>query len=107
MKTLLTAAIAPAPNSSAAKPGAAPGAPARDPELWATAKKFETVFVAEMLKQAKIGDVSGGFAGGYGADAYRSFLVDAYAEAATSQQSFGLAETLYAQLRAKVGVDGP
>jgi flagellar protein FlgJ len=73
-----------------------------NPALWETAQKFETVFVAQMLKQAKIGEHAGAFSGGYAADTYRSFLVDEYAKAATQSQSFGLAEALYKQMSEKV-----
>lgn len=89
-------------TGAADKPSKTDDSGGRDPKIWEVAKKFETAFISEMLKQAKVGETSGSFSGGYGASTYQSFLVDAYAKAATDQTSFGLAETLYTQLRAKV-----
>lgn len=74
--------------------------------LWTAARDFETAYVAEMLKFARIGEEQGAFSGGYGAAAYRSFMVDAYADAMTEQHAFGLAEAVYATLRDRVGGDG-
>lgn len=96
----MTDAVAALSTPSAAPRAAAATTAERDPRLWAKAKEFEAVFLSEMFKQAKIGAVDGPFSGGYGAETYRSFLVDAYADAASAQRSFGLAEALYTQMRA-------
>lgn len=89
------------PATSAKTPQAGAQANAEDPALREAARQFEQVFIAQMLKQAKLGETSGSFTGGYGEDAFRSFMVDEYAEALTQSQSFGLADKIYAQLKEK------
>lgn len=74
---------------------------AEDKALREVAREFEQVFIAQMLKQAKIGENNSAFSGGYGEEAYQSFLVDEYAGALTRAESFGLAEHIYAQLKEK------
>lgn len=88
-------------SASAARTDAGPSQQ-RDEDLWTAAKRFEAAFLAEMLKTAGVVAEKGAFAGGYGADAYRSFLADAYAESAVETSSFGLADALYRQMSEKV-----
>lgn len=73
-------------------------------QLWETAKAFEAAFIAEMLKHADLGETGGAFTGGHGEEAFRSFLVDEYANALSQSSDFGLAEKLYADLKQKVAV---
>ena len=59
------------------------------------AKALETRFVTEMLKSAKVGEVSGPFDQGVGADQFSSFLRDTYAEQVVEKGGFGLAQSLF------------
>lgn len=98
--TLQTSALA----GSALAPGRpAPAPAADDAALREAAREFEQVFIAQMLKQAKLGEAGGAFTGGYGEDAFKSFMIDEYAEALTRAESFGLADKIYAQLKEKAG----
>lgn len=92
--------------TSAALDAPKPEAPGATDPLRAAAEKFETMFVAEMLKAAKVGEVKGPFTGGYGEEAFRSFLLREYAEAITQQGSFGIADQLYRSLQEKVASHG-
>lgn len=76
-----------------------------DDALRETAKQFEVMFIAEMLKSAKVGEAKGPFTGGHGEEAFRSFLVREYAQSVSDQGSFGLADTIYRQLKEKVAAD--
>lgn len=75
---------------------------AEDPELWRTAKAFETAFMAEMLKYSGLAETSESFSGGYGEDAFKSFMIEAYAESLTDSDALGLAKSIYAELKNKV-----
>ncbi len=70
------------------------------------AESFEMMFIAEMLKAAKVGETDGPFTGGFGEEAFRSFLVREYADAVAEQGGFGLAEQIYRELQQKVAVHG-
>ncbi|MEM9705450.1 MAG: rod-binding protein [Pseudomonadota bacterium] len=70
----------------------------RDRELMETAKEFESVFIAEMLKHSGLTEAIASD-GGAGGDAFSSFLVQEYAQALSEQGGFGLAETIYRQLK--------
>ena len=78
---------------------------AEDKALRDAARQFEQVFIAQMLKQAKVGETNGSFSGGYGEDAFKSFMIDEYAEALSTAGSFGLAEKIYNQLKEKAQAD--
>lgn len=78
---------------------------AQSGRLHAAAAEFEKTFLAEMLKNAGLDDAVASADSGFGADAYRSFLVDAYAGALAEQNSFGFAESLYESLRARLTAD--
>ena len=80
---------------------AAPGGDVDDAGLREAARQFEQVFIAEMLKQARIGENNSAFSGGHGEEAFRSFLVNGYAEQLSTAETFGLAEHIYAQLKEK------
>lgn len=82
---------------------AAPNARAagEDPSLREAAERFEQVFIGEMLKRSGLAETVGAFGGGYGEEAFKSFLIDEYAEQLSNRESFGLADHIYAQLKQK------
>ena len=96
-------------NAQSAVNAAGAGSKARigddDSALREVARQFEQVFIAQMLKQAKLGEASGPFSGGHGEDAFKSFLIDEHAKALTQSESFGLADKIYAQLKEKARAD--
>ena len=94
-----------APGGAAIPKAATNANGAEDPALREAARRFEQVFIAQMLKQAKLGENNSSFSGGYGEDAFRSFMVDEYAAALTKAESFGLADQIYAQLKQKADAD--
>lgn len=94
-------AIALSPRTAAASRSL----PNDDEALRAVAKEFEKVFVAQMLKQANLLENNSSFSGGYGEEAFHSFLIDEYAGAMTDSHSFGLAERIYDQLKQKAQAD--
>lgn len=100
----MTPSIPAAPGENTLSPLGAARAHSKeveDPALREAARQFEQVFIAQMLKQAKLGENNGPFSGGYGEDAFKSFMIDEYAEAMTRAQSFGLADKIYSQLKEK------
>lgn len=70
----------------------------RDPELLALARSLEATFLAEMLKNAGLGEARDAFGGGAGEDHFASLLVQHQAEVLSSSQSIGLAEAIYRSL---------
>lgn len=88
--------------------GSASGAPAetisqkpiadRELELRQSAKEFESVFVAEMLRHAGLDSALSGDSG-LGGEAFSSLLIDRYAEEIVEKGGFGFAEQIYRQLR--------
>lgn len=95
-----------ADRAASAQTDAASASNAQDDALRAVAKEFETMFIAEMLKAAKVGETKGPFTGGHGEEAFRSFLVREYAGAISDQGGFGLADQLYQELKEKVAANG-
>lgn len=83
-----------------------PSAEADDAALLEAAQAFEKIFLAEMLKHAEVDAVPSGFSGGYGEEAFRSFLLAERAEALSASSDFGLAEAIYAQLKEKAADHG-
>ena len=70
--------------------------------LRSTSREFEKMFVAEMLRLTELGGAAAGeFSGGFGEEAFRSFMIDAYAEQIVSTGQFGIAETIFAALSRK------
>ena len=61
-----------------------------------TAIEFEALFLAEMLKSAKVGETSG-FDGGLGQQHFASFLRDAQAREMAARGTLGLAEKVFGQ----------
>jgi peptidoglycan hydrolase FlgJ len=94
-------------TTPAGMPGSTPESqPVRGPEdasLRRAVSDFETVFLAEMLDVMGIGREPTGFGGGFGAEAFRSFLHEAYAKELVSAGGIGIAESLYRQLTGDPG----
>ncbi len=67
-----------------------------------TSQQFEKMFVAEMLRLTELGGTIGGeFSGGFGEEAFKSFMIDAYAEQIADTGQFGIAQTIFAALSGK------
>lgn len=64
-------------------------------EVWEKAKEFEAVFLAQMLEHAGLGETPSSFGGGYGEDAFSSFLTREYAKAMVEDHSLGIAEQVF------------
>ena len=90
-------------HSAPMRPPSAPrGAPQdRDDRLRAAAVQLETEFLAEMLKAAGAGKPREAFGGGAGEEQFASFLVRAQAEGMAKAGGLGLADALYASLKAR------
>lgn len=86
------------PVSNAPAPGIAGPVPA---DIREAAQKLEAAFLAEMLKSAGLGKVSGGFDGGAGESQFSSFLVQAQADAISQAGGFGLSEMFVKSLMEK------
>lgn len=67
----------------------------------ALAKKFEASFLAEMLKHAGLGEMPEQFNGGAGEAAYSGFLVQEYADKIAETGRIGIADNVYAALKAR------
>lgn len=76
------------------------GAEARDPELSASAREFESVFIAEMLSHAGFEKALSGESG-FGGEAFAGFLVQIYAERLSENGGLGFADKIYAQLETR------
>jgi Rod binding domain-containing protein len=61
--------------------------------------EFEAVYLAEMLNNMGVSREPDTFGGGFGAEAFRSFLTEASAERIVRQRGTGIAEMVYRQLR--------
>lgn len=80
----------------------APAAPAdRQSLARATAERFETAFLAEMLKHSGINKTSEVTGGGAGEDAFSSFLTEEYARLVTERGGIGLAEQIFNAIETK------
>lgn len=72
---------------------------AETPQMRATAERFETSFLAQMLKPMFEGlDTDGPFGGGEAEGTWRSFLIDAMAEQTVRAGGIGLADTVVAEM---------
>lgn len=92
--------MTPTPLLSPAQTGAPdPGAQTRDATLRKAAEDVEAVFLAEMLKHAKLGEAPEGFGGGVGEEQFSSFLRQAQAEEMVKAGGIGLAETLFEAMK--------
>ncbi|MFY0682071.1 MAG: rod-binding protein [Thalassovita sp.] len=64
-----------------------------------SAQKLEAVFLAEMLKAAKLGEVPDAFGGGTGEEQFNSFMREAQADQMVKAGGIGLAESLFQALK--------
>lgn len=69
------------------------------PRMRATAERFETSFLAQMLKPMFEGlETDGPFGGGQAEGTWRSFLIDAMAAQTVRAGGIGLADTVVAEM---------
>ncbi|MEM7745254.1 MAG: rod-binding protein [Pseudomonadota bacterium] len=73
--------------------------PKSDAELRSVALRFETAFVAEMLKHSGVGEMRDGFNGGAGEAAFSGLLTWEYAGEIAERGTMGIADKVYAALR--------
>jgi Rod binding domain-containing protein len=65
-------------------------------------REFEKMFVAGMLRLTELGgSLDGAFSGGFGEEAFRSFMIDAYAEQIAATGQMGIAEMVVQSLNRK------
>lgn len=81
------------------------GATGDDAAMRQAAKAFESVFVAEMLKHAKLNEAAGPFSGGQAEDTFRMLMTREYADQMAQSESFGLASAIYAELKQKAAAN--
>ena len=67
-------------------------------DLRTLAQKFESAFVAEMLKHSGLGQMRDGFNGGAGEAQFSGFLVQEYADQISRTGRLGLADQIYKSL---------
>lgn len=79
-----------------------PVAGSTDASLREAATEFETIYLAEMLADMGVSREPDTFGGGFGAEAFRSFLTEAYAERIVRRGGTGIAEMVYRQLRGAI-----
>ncbi len=79
-------------------PAAANTGPVDHAKLRETAQELETVFLAEMLKHARIGAPRESFGGGQGEAQFASMLRMEYARSLAARGGIGLAEQIYQDL---------
>jgi Rod binding domain-containing protein len=79
-----------------------PAAGTSDARLREVAMEFEAVYMAEMLTGMGMGREPETFGGGFGAEAFRSFLNEAYAERFVRRGGAGIADMVYRQLRGAI-----
>jgi peptidoglycan hydrolase FlgJ len=80
-----------------------PAAPDQTARLRAAAAGMETAFLAEMLRNAGLGQTPGLTGGGVGEDQFASMLVEEQARAMVEAGGIGLTESLFAALAGRVG----
>ena len=88
-------------SPSSAKSPPMSGESRRDPALRSAAGKLEAGFLAEMLKAAGAGKTRESFGGGVGEDQFSSFMVEEQAKMMVAAGGIGLAEQLFAALKAR------
>lgn len=66
--------------------------------LKAAARQLEAAFLAELLKQAGLGETPSEFGGGIGEDQFASYLREAQAGAMAEAGGIGLAEQIFRSL---------
>jgi len=76
-----------------------PKAKASEAQLRATAQKFETSFLSEMIRHMSEGVKSDPLTGGgHGEDSFKSFLNEQYAKGIVSRGGIGVADMVYKQM---------
>ncbi len=80
---------------------AALGPDAEVADLRAAAAAFEAIFLAEMLRHTGLAEPPAMFNGGPGERAFSSLLIDAHAQNLADAGGLGLADAIYADLRAR------
>ncbi|SIO49950.1 Rod binding protein [Rhodovulum sp. ES.010] len=75
---------------------------ARDTHLREAAKALEAQFLAEMLKNAGLGETKGAFTGGPGEEQFASFLRQEQAKEMVEAGGIGLAESLFEALKERI-----
>ncbi|MEZ5892651.1 MAG: rod-binding protein [Parvularculaceae bacterium] len=70
----------------------------REKEIRETAREFESVFIAEMLKHTGL-DKALSSDSGFGGEAFTGMLVQTYADELSKKGGFGIAEQIYRQLK--------
>ncbi|MBY0421779.1 MAG: rod-binding protein [Parvularculaceae bacterium] len=91
------AALASTPRPAATAPAAADP---HDAKIRKAAKDFEATFIAQMLTYAGFGKSVSADAG-FGGEAFSSLLIEQYARQVADRGGFGLAESIYQQLKAQ------
>ena len=71
-------------------------------DLRALAEKFESAFVAEMLKHSGLGQMPDAFNGGAGEARFSGFLIQEYADQISRTGRLGLADQIYKSLLERV-----
>lgn len=79
---------------AAAPPALAAATPEQRARIDKTAQKFEGAFLQVMMGQMFDGVSAGGFGGGEGEQAFKSFLTDAFAQAMVKHGGVGLSAPL-------------
>lgn len=79
----------------------ATGADPQDAKMRKAAKDFEATFIAQMLTYAGFGKSVSAEAG-FGGEAFSSLLIEQYAKQVADRGGFGLAESIYQQMKARV-----
>lgn len=86
------------PPVAASAPGNRPGNPMENDGLRAVAERFESAFLAEMLRHSGLGKMPDSFNGGAGEAAFSGTLVQEYANRIAATGSLGIAERIYRTL---------
>jgi len=80
-------------------PAVKPPTPQSDTRLRQVAQELETTFIAEMLKNAGLGETRSAFGGGHGEDQFASFMRDEQARQMVHAGGIGLTESLFQALK--------
>ena len=74
--------------------------PPQDKALRAVAEEYEAAFLAEMLKPMGAAKTRESFGGGVGEESFGTFLIEQEARAMVRNGGIGLAESIFAALKA-------
>ncbi len=70
-------------------------------DLKKAAAEFESIFISQMLKQARSAKLSDGLLGSNAEDTFNSMLDQEYSQILSKRHNFGIAESLVRQLSPK------